>query len=68
MKLFVMQDDIEGDTKDNHGHLLLSYATKHGYESLLHNAIVKLLLWHHPEHLAIDVTHQSGVISRHKVT
>ena len=40
-----------------------SYAAEHGRD-----AIVKLLLWRHPENLAIDVTHRSCVISRQKVT
>ena len=39
VKILVSQDNVEVDTKDNHGHSLLSYATKEGHES-----VVKILV------------------------
>ena len=37
--MLVVQDNVEENTKDDHGQLLLSYATEHGNE-----VVVKILL------------------------
>ena len=51
--MLVVQDNVEVNTKDDHGHLLLSYATKHGNE-----VVVKILLgW---DNIEVDTRYEAG--------